>query len=183
MRFEGYEWRNVSGAAKELVRGMLRSEPRDRLRLDAVLQHPWLQHAQPASDAPYPTSTTAAVARALEPSRSVSSGRYSSGSFSGELLTPAPAPLIERFAPSERAKLDADLRQQVHSTWDAFQQATEQGFKLSVRFKWIDGLLRVPYLLYGMSTRVQHSYRTLYLLYCILRCRELTTRCSRSAGS
>ena len=126
VRFDGHEWRGVSGAAKELVRGMLRADPRDRLRIDGVLQHPWLlQHALPVPD----SLGTSAPGRGLEhASRSTSSGRNSSASYSGELC----APLIERFADSERAKLDADFRLQVNSTWDAFQQAHDQGFKLSV---------------------------------------------------
>lgn len=125
VRFEGHEWRGVSAAAKELVRGLLRADPRERLRIDAVLQHPWLAQPVPGLlPAPHLAALDAGSAIELH-ARSTSSAR-SSSRLSGEMC----APLIERFAESERAKLDADFRQQVNSQWDVFQQAS---FKLSVR--------------------------------------------------
>ena len=97
VRFDGHEWRGVSGAAKELVRGMLRADARDRLRIDAVLQHPWLvQHAARAADSGAGTAGETSAGRgsrstALEhaaATRSTSSARNSSASCSTELCAP-----------------------------------------------------------------------------------------------
>ncbi|CAE7356723.1 unnamed protein product [Symbiodinium sp. CCMP2456] len=41
----GSRWRNISEAAKSLVRGLLRVNPVDRLSLDECLSHPWVTGA------------------------------------------------------------------------------------------------------------------------------------------
>lgn len=44
-------WQAISKDAKTLIRALLRNNPKDRLPLTSVLQHPWLRHAAPKMDA------------------------------------------------------------------------------------------------------------------------------------
>jgi len=44
-------WQAVSKDAKDLIRGLLKNNPKDRLPLDAVLKHPWLRNAAGSIDA------------------------------------------------------------------------------------------------------------------------------------
>ncbi|XP_059481009.1 peripheral plasma membrane protein CASK isoform X3 [Neocloeon triangulifer] len=50
LRLEGGEWSVVSGGAKELVRGMLMTDPAHRFTIHQVLSHPWIKER--ASGAP-----------------------------------------------------------------------------------------------------------------------------------
>jgi len=43
-------WQAVSKEAKDLIRGLLKNNPRDRLSLDSVLKHPWLRSAACSMD-------------------------------------------------------------------------------------------------------------------------------------
>lgn len=48
MRSEEYDmskgiWADVSSDAKDLIRGLLKADPQERMPLDRVLKHPWLQ--------------------------------------------------------------------------------------------------------------------------------------------
>lgn len=43
LRLEGGEWSLVSGSAKELVRGMLQTDPNHRYTIHQVLSHPWIK--------------------------------------------------------------------------------------------------------------------------------------------
>jgi calcium/calmodulin-dependent serine protein kinase len=43
LRLEGGEWSLVSGGAKELVRGMLQTDPNHRYTIHQVLSHPWIK--------------------------------------------------------------------------------------------------------------------------------------------
>lgn len=43
-------WQAISKGAKDLIKGMLKNDPRRRLSLDAVLAHPWLKTARTESD-------------------------------------------------------------------------------------------------------------------------------------
>ncbi|CAD6341111.1 unnamed protein product [Miscanthus lutarioriparius] len=51
LRFPSDPWDRVSDSAKELVTGMLRRDPRQRLTAKQVLEHPWMQeHADQSQD-------------------------------------------------------------------------------------------------------------------------------------
>merc|ERR1711963_848645 len=43
-------WEGISGHAKGLIRSLLKNNPKDRMSLDGVLNHPWLQTAVPLMD-------------------------------------------------------------------------------------------------------------------------------------
>jgi len=43
-------WQRTSSEAKELIRGLLKNDPKKRLSLDQVLAHPWLRMAATAQD-------------------------------------------------------------------------------------------------------------------------------------
>ncbi|KAE8711345.1 Calcium-dependent protein kinase 7 [Hibiscus syriacus] len=45
-------WPNISDDAKDLVKNMLNPDPKKRLTAQEVLEHPWLQNAEKASDVP-----------------------------------------------------------------------------------------------------------------------------------
>jgi len=47
--FQGEEWDAVSGPAKDLVRRLLKSDPKLRLTADEVLSHPWLSMTESAA--------------------------------------------------------------------------------------------------------------------------------------
>ena len=36
------EWTNVSSDAKELIRGMLKTDPQDRLTIDDIIKNKWI---------------------------------------------------------------------------------------------------------------------------------------------
>lgn len=40
--FPNPEWQNVSNDAKELIRGMLTTDPPQRLTIDQVISHRWI---------------------------------------------------------------------------------------------------------------------------------------------
>jgi calcium/calmodulin-dependent serine protein kinase len=46
LRLEGGEWSLVSGGAKELVRGMLQTDPAYRYTIHQVLSHAWIKVKQ-----------------------------------------------------------------------------------------------------------------------------------------
>lgn len=41
--FPNPEWKNVSQAAKDLIRGMLNVEPEKRLTIEQVMMNPWIR--------------------------------------------------------------------------------------------------------------------------------------------
>ncbi|XP_078149323.1 calcium-dependent protein kinase 10-like [Carex rostrata] len=50
INFNRAPWSQISDGAKDLVNGMLRIDPRKRLTIQQVLDHPWLQNAKTAED-------------------------------------------------------------------------------------------------------------------------------------
>jgi len=54
--FESYPWPSISSSAKDLVKGMLRADPKKRLSAVQILDHPWIQEDGDASDEPLPSS-------------------------------------------------------------------------------------------------------------------------------
>ncbi|RWS09524.1 MAP kinase-activated protein kinase-like protein [Dinothrombium tinctorium] len=40
--FPDAEWRNVSKEAKELIRGLLKTDPSERLTIEQVMKHKWI---------------------------------------------------------------------------------------------------------------------------------------------
>lgn len=51
LRFPSVPWNKVSGSAKELIAGMLRRDPRQRLTAEQVLEHSWIQeHSDESRD-------------------------------------------------------------------------------------------------------------------------------------
>jgi len=50
-------WKAVSDDALELIRGLLKKDPKERFSAEVALQHPWIQSIAPqASDAPLPST-------------------------------------------------------------------------------------------------------------------------------
>jgi len=56
LSFRGSAWQRVSREAKDLLLGVLRHDPEERLSLDDVIEHPWLQVPWRAGSVPPPTT-------------------------------------------------------------------------------------------------------------------------------
>jgi serine/threonine protein kinase len=50
--FPATEWRNVSKEAKELIRGLLKTEPAERLTIEQVVRHKWVSATQEVPQTP-----------------------------------------------------------------------------------------------------------------------------------
>ncbi|KAB2048860.1 hypothetical protein ERO13_A13G123800v2, partial [Gossypium hirsutum] len=50
--FKRDPWPKVSGNAKDLVKKMLNPDPKERLTIQEVLEHPWLQNAKKVPNVP-----------------------------------------------------------------------------------------------------------------------------------
>lgn len=50
--FPNPEWANVSKEAKDLIRGLLKTNPQERLNIDEVLRHPWIASYQKVPETP-----------------------------------------------------------------------------------------------------------------------------------
>ncbi|KRZ27329.1 DNA ligase 4 [Trichinella pseudospiralis] len=50
--FPSPEWDNVSDSAKDLIRGLLKTDPSDRLRIDQVMTHSWITGCQAVPETP-----------------------------------------------------------------------------------------------------------------------------------
>jgi serine/threonine protein kinase len=50
--FPDPEWTNVSSAAKDLIRGLLKTNPDERFKIDDVLRHPWIHGYQKVPETP-----------------------------------------------------------------------------------------------------------------------------------
>ncbi|KAG8468785.1 hypothetical protein KFE25_007303 [Diacronema lutheri] len=99
-------WAHVSEDARGLVRALLVAQPEARLRMSAMLAHPWLREAVGAAQAAVDEARACAVAAAREPAEGAPAGDAPPAAPAPAAPAPAGAPAGE-LPPARAAALDA----------------------------------------------------------------------------